>query len=285
MGGFFIALTGELVVSEYTPYEPVQPPPGDRKTGLWVAVIGAAACLIVAIIALSFAGLGWIAYTREQDENATATKQAQNDGATATARAHIIAPPSGWALKMDEQFTSNYNNWYTGPFEDDLGIVEFAIEDEAYQWLVEGNFERGIGWEEFPGFGRGEGDFYVSVDCLQTSGDAINSYYGLLFRYLDGDNYFRYAVSDAGYMHIGLRKEDHLSDLLPWKPIDLIDTGEVNQIAALAVGAHYTFFINGEFVYELDDDRLSGGVIGLLAGVTDVNRSEFQFDNFQVYGP
>lgn len=59
----------------------------------------------------------------------------------------------------------------------------------------------------------------------------------------------------------------------------------MNRLAVLAEGNHYRFFINSQFAYELDDDQLAGGTVGLVAALSGENNAEFKFDNFQVYEP
>ncbi len=86
-------------------------------------------------------------------------------------------------------------------------------------------------------------------------------------------------------MDVELLRDNEWIRLLDWTETSLVHPGERNQLAVLAEGTHYKFFINGELAHELDDDQLSGGAFGLGVDVWDVEGITFEFDNLQVYEP
>lgn len=260
-------------MSEDYSLQAFEPSPTPKsKAGLLGVLIGCAVCLAVAAALAAMLGVGWLAYDEIQNDNATATALAQ-------------LPPHGWSLSIDEQFVSNENDWDTGPIEIDYGTAHLTLKDESYHWRLEANSEKGMGWWEYPFFDHRLGDFYATVECSLMGGDVSGSDCGLAFRILNSENYYTFVVADDQLMNIALAKKGTWIEVLPWEYTNLVRPGQVNQVAVLAEGTRYRFFINGRFAYELDDDRLAAGKVGMLADVWGENEAEFAFDNFQVYEP
>jgi hypothetical protein len=244
--------------------------PGHPSRWLVVIVLGGVACLVVGVIFAAVAGVGWLAYLGVQNGDETA---------------QIVLPPTGWLVTVDEDFASKRNDWEVGAQEVDYGKVDLAIQDDRFWWQLEPNSDEGMSWWSFPVFDHRLGDFYVSTECRLTSGDAANSAYGLAFRVLNSDNYYRFVIGEDQSFSVSLIEKGEWLELLSWKSTDLVRPGAVNQVAVLAKGAHYQFFINNGLAYEVDDDRLSDGWVGIIADVWGENKAEFEFDNFQVYEP
>lgn len=295
-------------MSEYQPspgFEQLSPT--NSRTGLWVALIGVATCLILVIILVSLAGMGWLASAGIQDGNATATTQAQNDSTTATsqaqndnatataqiqnydptatAQARFVPKPPGWFWIIGDKFVSNDRGWRSGFHQGDYGSATLLFGSGVYRWQVEANSEEGILWWEYPDWHSHPGLFYASVDCRLTSGKASGTGCGLIFHLLDDDNFYEFIIGEDQLMNVALNKEDEWFYLLPWEHTELIIPGESNRLTVLAERTHYSFFINGVLAYELDDDSLRGGKIGLVVDVWGENKAEFEFDNFWIYEP
>jgi len=185
---------------------------------------------------------------------------------------------------MDVQFGSNENDWDVGSLENSYGHAELSIVSGHYEWRLEANSEKGMLWWAFPTF-HCPNDFYASTDCHLNGGNASATACGLVFRLIDGGNFYKFAVSEGQIMNIMLEKNGEIVNLFPWGSTDLVQPGETNRIAVLAKEAHYQFFINGQLAYELDDDQLTSGSVGLVADNWSGEEAEFQFDNFQLYEP
>lgn len=262
-------------MSDYQPTPEFKPSsPSPSRTWLWVALIGVAACLVLAIIVAAIGGLGRLVYG-----------QAQTDSAADAAQVGEAELPPGWSSSMDDDFTSNRNDWLTGSFDDDYGKAELAVEDGLYRWSVKAASDEGVFWWVYSELNREPGDFYLSVDGRQRDGDVSNADYGLIFRFVDEDNFYFFAISDDQHMMVELLQDNEWITFIDWKETSLVRPGQVNRLAILAQGTHYEFYINGEPAGELDDDRLSGGTAGLGVDVWTVEGATFEFDNFQVYQP
>ncbi len=57
------------------------------------------------------------------------------------------------------------------------------------------------------------------------------------------------------------------------------------KLAVVAENTHYTLYINGAYVAEFDDDRLSNGYGGVFISMDEGDTSVVEFDNFTVNAP
>lgn len=283
-------------MSYYQPsseYEPSSP--DEARTRLGYILIGVVACLIVAIILASFAGLGWIAYTGSQDGHATATSRAQQDNTAPTSQdgddnvegasqTQIVLPPPGWTLLINDQFALNSNGWTAGSREEKYGDGAFFLENQRYRVRVEANSDEGLAWWVNSNFYHQTEDLYLSVKCRLVGGDPASSACGLAYRINDG-SYYYFVISEDLFMAVVLVHPDEWSYLVAWEHTDLVQPDQLNQLAVLAEGEHYSFFINGEIVSELDDNQLSRGETGVIVNIWGKNKAEFEFDDFRLYEP
>jgi hypothetical protein len=163
------------------------------------------------------------------------------------------------------------------------------------------------------------GDFDVIVQATQFAGPDNNGF-GLLFRHQNNDNYYAFLISGDGYYQVTRRLngvDDTMSD---WAPLTGIHQGQAtNSIRVIGQGNTFTFLINdaqvplcltiwnpaapGEcqvsgdlpegqsrwstdaVVWQLVDDALPNGQIGLAARSFDERGVQVDFDNLVVCGP
>jgi hypothetical protein len=271
---------------------PYQPYSSNSQTGLWLAVVGVVVCLFLVAILTVCLAVGFQFASQEQKQHATATADAESRGATATvhsataaARTQIVLPPPGWTNEIDEQFESNRNYWNVGPFENEYGKGEFTVDGGNYHGRLQATSEEGIVQWLSLSPERQFQDFYLSADCQQTDGEIKLAQYGLVFRSTTQEGAYLFSVSDAGTMSVDLWKDGEWKSILPWTYTWLVHDGKVNRLAVLAADSHYQFFINDVFAYEMEDDSLTGGAVGLAVGAVGDSEVKFQFDNFEVYVP
>ena len=110
-----------------------------------------------------------------------------------------------------------------------------------------------------------DGDFYVSVDAHQLAGSAVCGY-GLLLRDSDAGVYqFGLANSRYAIQRVRLeRDEAEARPLIGPAESEAIHPGEANQLAVIAEGAHYQFFINDQPVGEMTDEEWTAGHVTLF---------------------
>jgi hypothetical protein len=127
-------------------------------------------------------------------------------------------------------------------------------------------------------------DIAVASDVLQNKGDEDN-YFGLICRFKDGNNYYRFLASRNGYYEIG-KKVGGVVTKLKW------DTNgptfpevSTHRLTAVCKGTTLTFLIDGKQLAEVKDTSLTQGQAGLLAGTHSAKGWEVLYDNFEVSEP
>jgi hypothetical protein len=192
---------------------------------------------------------------------------------------------TNWNVVSSDSFDTNSSNWDTGDLnEPDNAAGTLQIVDGKYHWEIRANrdFATIASKLQAP-----DGDFYVSVDAQQLEGSAVCGY-GLLLR-----------DSDAGVYQFGLANHDTQFSVFAWneakgasRPLigpaesGAIHPGEVNQLAVIAEGTHYRFFLNDQPVGEMTDDEWTAGHVTLFAQLCQTADSAvIEFDNMELRVP
>ncbi len=205
--------------------------------------------------------------------NATATAAAQ-------AASALFATASKWRNVFTDDFASNVNGWSVGEFTTDIrSITNGKFRSEA---------KAGSPFTIIPSPMRGRmvlSDFYASVQVQRTntSGSAA---YGLYFRDTPGSGLYYFSVlNDESFSVRGFQNNQNFS-LIPATSSSAIRRGEVNRLTVIAQGVRFTFFINDQYVDEVEDSRFSSGIAGLLVqNLSAAGQPVIEFDNFEVRAP
>jgi hypothetical protein len=206
---------------------------------------------------------------------AIATQQAQG---TATAVVHATELAQ---YELIDPFDSNVNHWRTGAEESDYWTGSTQITSGVYIWDVQEVKDGFVAWSDFPG-----NDFIKNydtyVDTKIVEGPSGNPCSGLIFRKsaLGWDTGgYSFVVCRSGYFSI-----DFHNAQAGWQGIGSqyhpsIRPFDWNRLEVLVRGSHFVFLINGQVVYETDDDRQSVGGVALLIDVEEPG-TQILFDNF-----
>jgi hypothetical protein len=131
-------------------------------------------------------------------------------------------------------------------------------------------------------------DFVLEVDATQVSGPDNNSY-GVFFRYgLDAKEFYTFLISGDGFYVFTVdgaeREEPEI--LVDWTESSAINKGaQTNHIKVSAVGENMKYYVNDQFLGEVQDIRFSTGVVGFFAGSLDVGGVQISFDNLVISQP
>ena len=187
--------------------------------------------------------------------------------------------PGDWPLGLCESFSDNANGWLTGQSDDDFGVINRQVQDGAYTWDL--NVKNDVFWSARY-TSQLFSDFYLS-SAMQVLTGPDTTQYALEFRWVDSDNFYTFLINDQKQYRADLMYRGKWQTLIDWTDSEAIVPGEVNELAVKAEGRHFTFFINGEDVGELNDTRLKTGLIGVAAGLPDAGQASVSFDNVQVW--
>jgi hypothetical protein len=129
------------------------------------------------------------------------------------------------------------------------------------------------------------GDFVLEVDAWQRSG-APESSYGILFRLLDDQQFYRFDVTGNGLYIVERRQADGTwLRLTPeWTPTSALNQGlnVANRLKVIATGPTLTFYANDVLLTQVVDEALATGNIALDAGTFGGGDLQVSFDNLTI---
>jgi len=226
-----------------------------------------------------------------QAESATATAQAAQATAAAQAEAtasavnaidDLLVTASNWPVVFGDTFDSNANDWATGDYSDERLTGSREIIDGKYHW--EADALDGVIWWSVPDVAS-VSDFYLAVNAQRVSG-VTDGQYGVIFRRADRDNYGLFKIEDSQYYKFSVRSEGEWDTVIDWTETSAIRPVGVNRLAVIGEGSNFSFYINDEFVGEIDEGRLSSGTMGLAIELLDAkDAAVFEFDDLEVRAP
>jgi len=262
--------------------DPLEAPPR-RKWWIPILWLLAETCALIVICVLptgSIAWATWFAVGRSLEQNA-----AYNVSTTATAQSQTVLadPPQDWK-HLDAAFTTPAI-WYEGTDTSKRGLSDNVIVKGAYIWKLRA--DESVLWWRMPDVDRlfSTTNFYVSVDVTRSHGSDSDTRYGLVFRSFSR-SYYVFGISNSGMFSIDERAFDHWNTLQDWTYSPTIRDGVINHLAVLGMGSHFWFFINGQFVHELENTANDHGEVGIFHAVHLVGEeSTVIFENFTLYVP
>lgn len=228
--------------------------------------------------------LGWWIARREMtaSANATATRAeiaTQDAKATATAVARLEAQDQ---YEFIERFDTVSGRWLTGVVDSQYWIGRRAIQAESYLWEVEEVKKTFITWADFYKDDSIEDfDVYVDTKILNASPGDVCS--GFLFRispdgWEEGGYYF--ALCNNASVVISYHTEKDGWERIGTVPRLVGYSPDWNRLEIEARGSHFSFLINGEQVFEIDDDRQARGGLALVIEMNEKVPATILFDNF-----
>jgi len=108
-------------------------------------------------------------------------------------------------------------------------------------------------------------DFDLELDAHSSAPDQ-NVDYGLLYRYQDAENHYRFGIGSDGYYSIGIVRDGKAIPVRTWQQWPHVRRGDqTNRLRVRCEGPTCRFFINGEYTAEISDDAFLRGKIGVWA--------------------
>ena len=202
--------------------------------------------------------------------------------ATAQARSDLIETGRSWPARISDSFDNNDLNWQVGEESGDLTDIRWEISGGQYRWqaTAKDSFVYWINPDMDP-----VANFHAAVD-VKFEGDPESAEAGLAFRIQDEDHYYIFDISPDGWYSCYNLDVDTWEALIPWTQSFEVYSSQPNRIDVYGTGSHFIFSINGTYVAEVEDSRVSSGAVGVVAGLSNVgDTGSFRFDNFTVQSP
>jgi hypothetical protein len=128
-------------------------------------------------------------------------------------------------------------------------------------------------------------DFALEVDAWQRSG-PVESSYGVLFRMVDGNQFYRFDITGNGLYIVERRDADgRWTRLVPdWTSTAAINQGlnVANRLKIIAAGDSLAFYVNEILLVQVTDSAYGSGAIALDAGSFGGGDLQVTFDNLVI---
>jgi serine protease Do len=189
-----------------------------------------------------------------------------------------VAEATTDVTRFTEVFQDDFSDPASGWDKRVTDLSEAGYEDGKYSILI--NDTDLLSWSNS---GRSFNDFLLEVEATQVEGPDDNEY-GVLVRYVDGDNFYHFVISGDGYYAVIKRQDGEWESLVTWTQSPHINRGQsTNHIAVVAEGSQFSLYVNEEHITDVTDDSFPGGDIGLMAGSFDEAGVLIHFDNVTVW--
>jgi pSer/pThr/pTyr-binding forkhead associated (FHA) protein len=252
-------------VPSHTPRrEPAPAPLPSSTSPRWRRswIIGGGVLLAVVLVGIVFVAL-W-GFGQDGDRSSDATSVAV-DG---TEDEFVLAyeddfsnPSSGWDDAFDRYTTKQYGN------------NKYYVEITTSNLVAWGLANRKVA------------DFRIQVHAAQEEGPNNNGY-GILFRFQDRDNFYRFDISGDGFFLLSKFYNGEWVTLVPWTASSAINVGQTtNLLTVEAVGSQISVYANDTLLAEVEDDALTEGNFGFFASTFSEPNLTVSFDDILVWTP
>jgi hypothetical protein len=235
---------------------------------------------IIGLIAGAYFWLGDRAETSKINATATgaviATEQAKS---TSTAIARTIEQDQ---YDFTEHFDKNSSLWFVGAYEKRYGDAQIKIENGVYNWKI--NDAKGfVQSTEF----RKENiiknfDVYMDLKLMDGSsfGETCSGFYFRMPTDDWNDGAYTFVICDNSHYEIQYYANNDWQTITYSEYEKTIHGSDWNRIEISARDDQFIFTINHINVFEMTDDRLKFGSLGIFIDLEQNGSANILFDNF-----
>lgn len=184
-------------------------------------------------------------------------------------------PEANLSMKFEDDFSNSDSGWddaFGKTFTKQYGNNRYHIEITTNNLVVWGLANRKAA------------DFEAEVEVAQESAEPGISY-GLIFRYIDHDNYYRFDISNDGFFLLTKFQNGDWNTLVDWTHSPAINPGHNNVLKVIANGPEIAIFANGQELARATDDTFQDGNFGFFASTFDSDHAWISFDNLKLWAP
>jgi hypothetical protein len=176
---------------------------------------------------------------------------------------------------------------FTEDFSTDTGNWDLSTGDRGKSYIQDGELHtevtqtQSIVWTAYKP-GRFQ-DFTLEVDGRKVSGSDNNDY-GVLFRYVDRQNFYRFMVSGTGKYSLDQQLKGQWNTIKAWTTHTAVKKGDAtNHLKVIAQGSTIKLYVNDELVDTITDDSIpQAGQVAVNGGSYDEADVHVAFDNVRV---
>lgn len=185
-------------------------------------------------------------------------------------------------ILFEDDFSSNKNDWPTGPQEDEYGVTNTDFVSGRYRMTQEA--KQGVFvWNNLTD--KDYDNFIFSVETTVVEKKVVSTFaYGITLREnVDDADLYVFEIDTDGNYSVSVRHNEEWNTLVEWTESPAINREGTNQLTVKAAGSAFTFYVNGIEIATLEDDTLTSGVIGLALDLYDKgDKATVDFDNLVI---
>lgn len=241
---------------------------------IWLAAGFIALLAVVALVVFVYALTG---SSGEETVAAQPTAPLTSDGSSDGEPPPGVPAPGELSIVYEEDFSDSFGGWddaFDAYTTKQYGNNRYQIEVTASNLVAWGLANRDVA------------DFEVQVEARREDGDETNSY-GLLFRFEDRNNFYRFDISGDGYFLLSKLIDGKWTTLVDWTETPSLNTelGSDNILKVSAFGPNITVWANGQPLATVSDDSLTHGNFGFFASTFSEAYIWVSYDNLKMWTP
>lgn len=185
-------------------------------------------------------------------------------------------------VRICDQFNNNYLSWWIGTDSTvDWGDQEALLSNGKLRWAWNSN----QGMMTYETKGSIEKDFEISVTVRRIKGNESFACYGIVFRETTS-GYYWFKVCDSKTFSLWFSNPaSGWENIIEDTNADSIQLGTPNKLTVVGKGQNFSFYINNEFLLEINDTRLGSGYMGIGIETQQDDDNVFEFDDFLLIVP
>lgn len=130
-------------------------------------------------------------------------------------------------------------------------------------------------------------DVIISIDAHLVDAESLASGYGIVYNYIDPENYYVFAVDGRGRFSIWVREAGEWHELRneesKWTEHEAIITGTANNTLTIELYENtMTGLVNGIEVTQVEDDTIEEGGVGIYLATTPQGEATIEVDRFSI---
>lgn len=186
------------------------------------------------------------------------------------------AVPANLSLAYEDDFGDSTSGW------DDTSDAYTLKRYGNNRYMIEISTSNLVAWGLA---NRDVADFEIEVEAKLEDGSTDNSY-GLLFRFQDRENFYRFDISGDGYYLLSKFVGGEWTTLIDWTQSEHINQNDAANTLKVAVFGHkISLWVNDNFLASMEDESLTHGNFGFFASTFGEPYIWTSYDNLRLWVP
>jgi hypothetical protein len=236
-------------------------------------------CVLGCVVAV-FWGLNRTNQTISANTTSTASVHA-TERAMGTATA-LVRTADQDTYEFIEHFDQISGRWFVGVYNKRYSDARIAIKDDVYIWNIANSKDYTMSTDFYKGNKLKDFDIYMDLKFVESSrlGAVCSGFFLRRPSQAWTDGAYIFTICNDSHYEIQFFSEEGWQTITNSDYESIIDRSGWNRIGISTSGTRFEFIINNLTVFEMTDDRLQMGSLGIFIDMDKGNSAEIWFDNF-----